>query len=60
MAKAKKENRAVINLQCADCGRINYQTSKRIKPRSGEQIKKMEIKKYCKWCKKKTAHKETK
>ncbi len=55
-----KENREVINLECTVCGQINYQTTKRVKPRSGEQITRLEIAKYCKKCKKRTPHKETK
>lgn len=55
-----KENREVINVQCGECGEINYQTTKRVKPRSGEQIKKLEVKKFCKHCRKRTPHKETK
>jgi len=57
---AKKENRKVINMQCTDCQRITHHTTKRIKPKSGEEVKRLEIKKYCKYCKKRTAHKETK
>lgn len=55
-----KDAREVINMECSDCKRINYQTEKRVKPRSGEQITKLEVIKYCKHCKKRTKHKETK
>ncbi|MAZ67641.1 50S ribosomal protein L33 [bacterium] len=44
-------------LACTDCGRINYWTSRRIK---GEQIEKLELDKYCKWCRGKKTHKELK
>lgn len=43
-------------LQCFECKRINYFTRKSKK--MGE--KKLELKKYCKWCRKHTLHKEGK
>ena len=43
-------------LQCAECKRVNYFTHKSKK--AGE--KKLELKKYCKWCRKHTIHKEGK
>ncbi|MBU0648226.1 50S ribosomal protein L33 [Patescibacteria group bacterium] len=55
-----KDNREVINLECKDCGHLNYQTKKRVKPYSGEQITKLELKKYCEHCRKHREHKETK
>ncbi|MFA4930409.1 MAG: 50S ribosomal protein L33 [Patescibacteria group bacterium] len=55
-----KESREVINMECSGCGRINYQTEKRVKPRSGEQITKLEITKFCKHCRKRLKHKQTK
>ncbi|MEK9134848.1 MAG: 50S ribosomal protein L33 [Patescibacteria group bacterium] len=45
-----------IKLICEACKRINYYTHKSKK--AGE--KKLELKKYCKWCKKHTLHKEGK
>ena len=53
MAKKKK---ILIKLQCKDCKRINYYIPKLKK--AGE--KKLELKKFCKWCKKHTVHKEVK
>ena len=44
-------------LACSDCKRINYWTSRRIK---GENIDKLELKKYCKWCRAQKVHKELK
>jgi len=46
----------LIKLQCAVCKRINYNThkNKKIHPDA------LELKKFCKWCRKHTAHKETK
>ncbi|HDM31867.1 MAG TPA: 50S ribosomal protein L33, partial [bacterium] len=42
-------------LKCSECGRINYYTYK--SKRSGN--KKLELRKYCRWCRKHTIHKET-
>jgi len=44
-------------LACADCKRINYWTTRRIK---GENLAKLELQKYCKWCQGKKLHKEGK
>ncbi|MCD6094504.1 50S ribosomal protein L33 [bacterium] len=52
MAKRKK---SLIKLQCSECKRINYYTRK---PRNIE--KKLELKKFCKWCRKHTIHKQIK
>ncbi|PIY78882.1 MAG: 50S ribosomal protein L33 [Parcubacteria group bacterium CG_4_10_14_0_8_um_filter_35_7] len=46
----------LIKLECSQCHRINYyshKNKKTIKMRLG-------LKKYCRWCKKHTLHKETK
>lgn len=53
MAAKKKP---FIKLQCSDCKRINYFTKKNKKAIE----EKIELKKFCKWCKKHTLHKETK
>ncbi len=45
-----------IALQCTECNRKNYTTKKNKKNMQG----KLELKKYCKWDKKHTLHKETK
>ncbi|KPJ71576.1 50S ribosomal protein L33 [Parcubacteria bacterium DG_74_3] len=45
-----------IKIQCSECKRVNYFTRK-------SKIlaeKKLELKKYCRWCKKHTLHKEAK
>jgi len=50
----KKEN--IVKLQCSECQRINYYTR-----RNKKLVKKrLELKKYCLWCKKHTLHKEVK
>lgn len=46
----------LIKMQCTQCKRINYWTSKNKK----KVERKIEIKKFCPWCKKHTVHKETK
>ncbi|MCX6806544.1 MAG: 50S ribosomal protein L33 [Candidatus Berkelbacteria bacterium] len=51
-----KESRPVINLKCIECKRINYQSEKNIH----KTKEALELKKYCKWCKKRTGHRETK
>ena len=55
MAKSKfREN--LLGIQCKTCKRINYHTRKNKKLVE----RKLEFKKYCKWCRKHTMHKETK
>ncbi|MDR3020841.1 MAG: 50S ribosomal protein L33 [Treponema sp.] len=56
MAKAKKGAVELIALQCGDCKRRNYTTSKN---RRNIQ-EKLEFKKYCPHDRKHTVHKETK
>jgi len=53
MAKKKKP---FIKLQCSECKEINYF----VKKSKGLAEKKLELKKFCKKCKKHTLHKETK
>ena len=45
-----------IQLQCTECKRKNYATSKNKKNTTGR----LEVKKYCPWDKKHTVHKESK
>ena len=44
-----------IQLQCSSCKRRNYTTTKNKKTTTG----KLELSKYCRFCRKHTAHKET-
>ncbi|MBZ1348312.1 MAG: 50S ribosomal protein L33 [Candidatus Nealsonbacteria bacterium] len=44
-----------VKLQCSGCKRINYFSHK-----SKLVEKKLELKKFCKWCRKHILHKETK
>lgn len=46
----------LIKLQCSKCKRINYWSSKNKKL----VTRKIELKKYCKWCRLSTPHKEAK
>ncbi len=47
--------REPIELECSECGRRNYSTTKNRNKRD-----KIQVRKYCKWCKKHTEHKEVK
>jgi len=46
----------ITKLKCSACKRINYYTRKNKKVVE----RKLEMKKYCKWCRKHTVHKEAK
>ena len=48
--------REIITLQCGDCKNRNYTTTKNKKKHS----ERMETKKFCRSCRKHTAHKEAK
>ncbi|MBN2618611.1 MAG: 50S ribosomal protein L33 [Spirochaetales bacterium] len=56
MAKGKKGAVELLALQCTECKRKNYTTQKNRRNVQG----KLELKKYCKWCKGHVLHKETK
>jgi len=56
MAKKAKEARGHVTLECKECASRNYRTSKRL---SGG-LPKLELKKYCKRCRKHQMHKERK
>jgi large subunit ribosomal protein L33 len=51
---AKKANRLVLTLACTECKERNYTTEKNRKNDSGR----LELKKYCRRCKKHTEHRE--
>ncbi len=53
---AKKENRLVITLACNECKNRNYTTEKNKK----NDTARMEMKKYCRYCRCHTTHRETK
>jgi large subunit ribosomal protein L33 len=46
---------SIITLQCSDCKRRNYTTVKN-KRNDPDRI---ELKKYCRWCRRHTSHRET-
>jgi len=46
----------IITLQITDCKRRNYTTTKNKK----NDPDRLELKKYCRWCRKHTGHRETK
>ena len=48
--------REIITLQCGDCKNRNYSSTKNKKTKS----ERLELKKFCRHCRKHTAHKETK
>jgi large subunit ribosomal protein L33 len=47
--------RQIITLACGECKRRNYTTMKNKK----NDPNRLEIKKYCRWCRAHTVHKET-
>ena len=51
-----KDSRPPIQLKCTSCKRINYHTQKNVKL----QKTALQLKKYCKWERKRTVHKEVK
>ena len=53
MARAGRE---IITLQCTECKRRNYSTTKNKKT----MTEKLELKKYCRHVRKRTLHRETK
>jgi len=53
---AKSDVRPVITLACESCKRRNYTTQKNRRNTTA----KLELKKYCRWCRAHSLHKETK
>ena len=53
---AKKEDRVKVTLACTECKQRNYDTKKNKK----NDPDRLEMNKYCKFCRKHTLHKETK
>ena len=51
-----KFSEQLVRLRCSTCKRVNYYTRKNKKTVE----RKLEFKKFCKWCRKHTAHKESK
>ncbi|HLS88333.1 MAG TPA: 50S ribosomal protein L33 [Sphingobacteriaceae bacterium] len=47
--------RVIATLECTNCKRRNYQTTKNRRTTTAR----LELKKYCRWCKGHTLHRET-
>ncbi len=54
-AMARGDVRIGVTLACEECKRRNYQTEKSKRNDPGR----IEMRKYCRWCGKHTAHRET-
>ncbi len=54
--KKKKDERSIIHLGCERCSRRNYHTTKNKR----NTPEKLALKKYCKWCRSHTIHREMK
>jgi large subunit ribosomal protein L33 len=52
---ARGEVRIAVTLACEDCKRRNYQTDKNRR----NDPERIELRKFCRWCGRHTAHKET-
>ena len=55
VAMARGDVRIAVTLACDDCKRRNYQTNKS-KRNNPDRIG---MRKYCRWCRRHTAHRET-
>jgi large subunit ribosomal protein L33 len=53
---AKKKGRQTITLECTDCRRRNYTTQKN----RTNTPDRLELRKYCPYCRRHTLHRETK
>jgi large subunit ribosomal protein L33 len=53
---AKREDRIFIRLECSECKRPNYTTSKNRR----NDPDRLELRKYCPWCRQHRLHRETK
>ena len=51
----KSDKRPKITLACEECKRRNYAT---VKNKTNDRDR-IELKKYCRWCRRHTPHKET-
>ncbi|MCL5257938.1 MAG: 50S ribosomal protein L33 [Patescibacteria group bacterium] len=52
---AKSKNKLLIRLKCSKCDRINYYVYRR-----KDAEKKLQLNKFCKWCRAYVNHKEAK
>jgi large subunit ribosomal protein L33 len=53
---AKKENRVMVTMACTECKRRNYNTFKNRQ----KTTQRLELSKYCRWCRCHRGHRETK
>jgi large subunit ribosomal protein L33 len=57
---AKKGAREIVGMLCSECKNFNYVTMRnKINMELSSKGARLQLKKYCKHCKKKTLHKET-
>jgi large subunit ribosomal protein L33 len=56
VAKKAKQSRNYVTLECTECERQNYRTSKRLKGGTPR----LELQKYCPFDRRRTLHKEKK
>lgn len=50
----------LIHLECTICKHLNYQSKRNKKSATANNRKRLEFQKFCKHCKAKTLHRETK
>ncbi|MCY4108266.1 MAG: 50S ribosomal protein L33 [Chloroflexi bacterium] len=50
-----RDDRSVITLACGECSRRNYATTKNRRNNTGR----LQLRKYCRWCRQHTDHRET-
>jgi large subunit ribosomal protein L33 len=55
-ARQEQAMRDIVTLACSECKRRNYNTTRNKK----KQTEKLEIKKYCRFCRSHKTHKESK
>jgi large subunit ribosomal protein L33 len=53
---AKKENRVMVTMACTECKRRNYNTQKN----KQANTERLELAKYCRFCRSHKPHRETK
>jgi len=56
MARLGRTMREIIQLQCTTCKRRNYSTTKNMR----KHTERLELKKFCRFCRSHTGHKEVK
>lgn len=59
MPKVKAKDR-YVTMACSECKRCNYYLHKSQGKKTSGQAIKLDLKKFCRWCRKHTEHKEGK